>query len=140
MIGFKRPESVLIVVHTTAGEVLSLRRIHPPDFWQSVTGSLEEGETPDVAAHRELLEETGIDAWPVATGQTNVYPIHPEWRHRFAPDVTENLEHVFSVQLDEKPVIHLDPQEHAEFAWLPKSAAAKLAGSATDAGAIIRIA
>lgn len=113
-----------------------LRRIDPPDFWQSVTGSLEEGETPEVAAHRELLEETGIDAWPVATGQTNLYPIHPEWRHRFAPDVTENLEHVFSLQLDEMPTIRLDPQEHAEFAWLPKPAAAKLASSATDAEAI----
>ncbi|HUH00249.1 MAG TPA: NUDIX domain-containing protein, partial [Gammaproteobacteria bacterium] len=56
----KRPISVLVVVHTRSGEVLLLERIQPPGWWQSVTGSLEAGETPWDAAVRELHEETGM--------------------------------------------------------------------------------
>ncbi len=57
---FRRPESVLIVIHTQGGEFLLLERRRPPGFWQSVTGSLEWGEAADVAARREVIEETGI--------------------------------------------------------------------------------
>jgi dATP pyrophosphohydrolase len=37
---FRRPESVLIVIYTAAGEFLLLERRKPPGFWQSVTCSL----------------------------------------------------------------------------------------------------
>ena len=40
---FRRPESVLVVVHAADGQVLILRRSQPFDFWQSVTGSLQAG-------------------------------------------------------------------------------------------------
>ena len=59
---YKRPESVLVLVYTTTGYVLVLRRIKPENFWQSVTGSLEWGEQAFDAAVRELKEETGLDA------------------------------------------------------------------------------
>ena len=36
---FKIPESVLVVIHTAAAEVLLLERADSPGFWQSVTGS-----------------------------------------------------------------------------------------------------
>ena len=57
--GFKLPESVLVVVHTAQLEVLLLERAAQPGFWQSVTGSREPGD-PDLSAtaRRELLEET----------------------------------------------------------------------------------
>lgn len=32
-----------------------------PNHWSLAGGKVEEGETPDAAAHRELLEEIGID-------------------------------------------------------------------------------
>lgn len=52
---YKRPESVLIVIYAhNSGRVLMLQRQDDPDFWQSVTGSLEEGEQPAAAAAREI--------------------------------------------------------------------------------------
>jgi len=58
---FKLPESVLVVVHTPALDVLLLERARNPGFWQSVTGS-REPDDPDLeaTARRELLEETGL--------------------------------------------------------------------------------
>ena len=58
---FKRPESVLVVVHTD-DQVLLMERCSPEGFWQSVTGSLREDESPLDCAERELAEETGFAA------------------------------------------------------------------------------
>ena len=42
--GYKIPVSVLVVIHTPALDVLLLERAKHPGLWQSVTGSIEEGE------------------------------------------------------------------------------------------------
>lgn len=138
---FKRPESVLVVIYTTAGEVLRLLRREPEGFWQSVTGSLSEHETPLKAALREVREETGLDAGAGLTdsGVISRYPIHPAWRHRYAPHVQANTEYVFSLLLPERMTVALDPAEHVEYRWLPRDAAAELATSATDREAILTL-
>jgi dATP pyrophosphohydrolase len=135
---YKRPESVLVIVHTTAGEVLMLRRVEPADFWQSVTGSLRWGETAAAAARRELLEETGIDREPLDCGLSNRFLILPGWRRRYAPDVATNLEHVFRLECPSRPTVTLNPQEHSSFCWLPREKAAGLASSWTDRDALLR--
>ena len=126
----KLPISVLVVVHTLALEVLLLERAARAGFWQSVTGSVDRPDEPlEAAAAREVREETGIDArqgrllrWNVV----NVFEIYPQWRHRFAPGVTHNTEHVFSLSLRAQPAVVLSPDEHTAFAWLPwREAAAR---------------
>ncbi len=59
---YKQPVSVLVVIYAKdTGRVLMLQRRDDPDFWQSVTGSLEQGETASQAAMREVKEEVAID-------------------------------------------------------------------------------
>ena len=135
--GFRRPESVLVVVCTAGGEVLLLERARPAGWWQSVTGSLDEAETPAEAAARELGEETGL----VARGLEDLclqarFPIHPDWRHRYAPGVSENLEHAFAVRLPGRRDIRLEDGAHVGFAWLPADEAVARATSWTDRQAI----
>jgi len=141
MVDFKRPESVLVVIYTDQGEVLLLRRCNPFDFWQSVTGSLKLGEMPQQAAIREVYEETGLELSAGLTDSRviNRYPIHPAWRAKFAPDVKENIEHVFSLRLPSITAIQLDPKEHIEYRWLPRDKAAALASSRTDRYAILKL-
>ncbi|HRP75881.1 MAG TPA: dihydroneopterin triphosphate diphosphatase [Rhodocyclaceae bacterium] len=139
---YKRPESVLVVIHTPDVEVLLIERICPRGFWQSVTGSLEPGEMPLQAALRELYEETGI----VATAeemrdwqQTNRFEIRPEWRARYARDVMHNVEHVYSLCLPKRRPIRLSPDEHAGYVWLPRDEAASKATSWTNRDAILKL-
>ena len=133
---------MLVVVYTVAGEVLVLRRRQPPDFWQSVTGSLRWDEPdPLDAARRELREETGLgdEAEIVACNVINRFPILPPWRHRYAPAVVENVEHVFRVCLPERWPVTLNPAEHGAYEWLPQKAAASRVASWTNRDAILAL-
>lgn len=133
----KRPESVLVVVYTRAGDVLLMERREPAGWWQSVTGSLEADEMPWEAAVRELAEETGLGAAGLLDlGINQRFTIAPAWRHRFAPDVTENLEHAFALRIAEPVEIALDPTEHLRYEWLPVPAAMERATSPTNRAAI----
>ena len=118
---FKLPESVLVVVHTPALEVLLIERAANPGFWQSVTGS-REPDDPDLeaTARRELREETGLSAGTLTDWRLqNRYEIWPQWRARYAPDVTHNTEHVFGFLVPQVSVATLDPAEHISQLWLP---------------------
>jgi len=132
MPGYKRPESVLVVVHTADGEVLLLRRADVPDFWQSVTGSLREGETPIEAARREGLDGSGI----VDCHRRRRFRIAPEWRARYAPAATHNLEHEFRLGVPVRQKVRLNPDEHSESVWLDIPEAAERVTSWTNAAAI----
>lgn len=134
---YKRPESVLVVVHTADGEVLLLHRADRTDFWQSITGSLEPGETPIEAARREVAEETGLDGSGVVDcHRRRRFPIAPEWRDRYAPEVTHNLEHEFRLGTGIRQKPRLDPAEHDDAVWLDIPEAAERATSWTNRAAI----
>src|SRR6266851_2238319 len=112
---YKIPESVLVVVHTARLDVLLLER----------------------AAQPELLEETGLLLGTLTDWKlTNRYEIWPQWRARYAPEVTHNTEHVFSFLVDSLTVATLDPAEHIAQLWLPWQEAMTKVFSPTNRDAI----
>jgi len=141
---YKRPVSVLVVIHDPQGQVLLIERAGPPGFWQSVTGSVEEGDASLAhTAQREVWEETGIHAelselrdWQLS----NVYEIYPVWRHRYAPGVTHNTEHVFGLCVPAATPVRLSPSEHQAWQWLDRLAAADACFSGSNAEAVLLLA
>ncbi len=134
---YKTPISALVLIHTADLQVLLLERADRPGFWQSVTGSLEEGETPRDAAIREVAEETGLDASLIEDWQTsNIYEIYPHWRHRYAPGVTQNVEHVFGLTLPSPVPVVLAPEEHTRYEWVDWREAATRVFSWTNVEAL----
>lgn len=142
---YKIPESVLVVIHTPALDVLLIRRADA-GTWQSVTGAKDTTDESFLqTAVREVAEETGIDCAagsPLCAGLRdwgleNVYDIYPRWLPRYAPGVTRNTEHVFGLQVPPGTAIALHPREHTAFRWLPWQAAADECFSPSNAEAIL---
>jgi dATP pyrophosphohydrolase len=146
----KIPQSVLVVIYTTAMDVLLIRRADAgeTDFWQSVTGSKDFEDEPFAqTAAREVLEETGIDCTATSSLAANlqdwhlenVYAIYPRWLHRYAPGITHNTERVFGLQLPKRVPVTLNPREHTDYVWLPYLQAAERCYSPSNAEAISHV-
>ena len=145
---FKIPESVLVVIHTADRQVLLIERADHPGYWQSVTGSKDADDEPlATTAQREVFEETGIaigsPAVPLANLRdwhlSNVYEIYPVWRHRYAPGVTHNTEHVFGLRVPHDVPIRLSAREHLRHEWLDWRAAADQCFSPSNAEAVLQL-
>jgi dATP pyrophosphohydrolase len=139
---YKIPRSTLVVIYTPKLEVLLIERADHPGYWQSVTGSQNEGETLEQTAVREVGEETGIDAAQFELRnwhKQSDFEIYRIWRHRYAPGVTHNTEHVFSLEVPDRLPIKLAPREHLQHVWLPYEKAAALCFSHTNREAILEL-
>lgn len=157
MPSYKIPESVLVVIYTSELDVLLMERADKAGFWQSVTGSRDTLEEPLAeTARREVGEETGIrisdelSVSPTASPRiacdhlqdwqlSNVYEIYPVWRHRYAPGVTRNTEHVFGLLVPRGTPVTLAPREHTHYRWLPYREAADQCFSPSNAEAILQL-
>lgn len=137
----KLPISVLVVIHDPQGQVLLIERADHPGFWQSVTGSVEPEDASLLhTAAREVGEETGICVQPDDIqdwGLSNVYEIYPAWRHRYAPGVTHNTEHLMSLCVPAGTLPRLSPREHTAWQWLEARAAADQCYSSSNAEALL---
>ncbi|EEK7801405.1 dihydroneopterin triphosphate diphosphatase [Salmonella enterica subsp. enterica serovar Montevideo] len=137
---YKRPVSVLVVIFAQdTKRVLMLQRRDDPDFWQSVTGSIEEGETALQAAVREVKEEVTIDVAAeqltlIDCQRTVEFEIFSHLRHRYAPGVMHITEFWFCLALPhERQVIFT---EHLTYQWLDAPDAAALTKSWSNRQAI----
>ena len=148
----KIPQSVLVVIHTAAMDVLLIKRadtaVAGPEFWQSVTGSKDQlDEAFRATAVREVFEETGIHCGGgsalhdqlVDWHLENVYDIYPRWQQRYAPGVTRNTEHLFGLQVPQGVAVTLNPREHTALQWLPWRDAALHCFSPSNAEAILML-
>jgi dihydroneopterin triphosphate diphosphatase len=142
----KIPVSVLVVIYQANGEVLLIERADRPDFWQSVTGSIDfPDEDLMAAAAREVQEETGIEIDHLPEGALKnrhhqiEYEIYPTWRHRYPPGVVKNTEHWFSLEVPQGTPITLAPREHVAYQWLPFELAAQKCFSPSNGEAILKL-
>ena len=137
---YKLPVSVLVVIYAQdTKRVLMLQRRDDPAFWQSVTGSLEEGEIALQAAAREVKEEVAID---VAREQLTLtdcqrtvdFEIFSHLRHRYAPGTERNTESWFCLALPHEREIVFT--EHLTYRWVNAVEAAGLTKSWSNRQAI----
>ena len=142
----KIPISVLVVIYKSNRDILLIERADREGFWQSVTGSLDSpSEDLSLAATREVFEETGIAVDQLPAGSLRnmhhhiEYEIYPEWRFRYAPGVTRNTEHWFSLEVPDGIQIQLAPREHVAYEWLPFEEAARRCFSRSNSEAIMRL-
>ncbi len=135
---FRRPESVLVVVHTPALDCLLLERVEPRGFWQSVTGTLRWAETPAECAARELGEETGLAAREACATRTCSARFRscPRGARATRPASTRNLEHQWYLEVPEVRAVDIEPTEHVAYLWLPIDAAIERVASWTNREAL----
>lgn len=139
---YKNPISILVVIYVEHTQrVLMLQRKDDPEFWQSVTGSLAEGETLQQTAIREVKEETGIDI--LAENLTLFdcqecveFEIFPHFRYKYAQNITHCTEYWFLLALPQEcePVL----TEHLAFQWMPAKQAIQLTKSWNNSAAIAK--
>lgn len=137
---YKQPVSVLVVIYAQdTKRVLMLQRRDDPAFWQSVTGSLEEGETAAQAAVREVKEEVAIDVAAeqltlIDCQRTVEFEIFMHLRHRYAPGIERNTESWFCLALPHEREIVFT--EHLTYRWVDAADAAALTKSWSNRQAI----
>lgn len=128
------------MIYTVGGEFLLLERCRPPGFWQSVTGSLEWDELPDEAARREVIEETGIAHGVLKNLEwSQTYEILPAFGKVYAPGITRNLEHAFSLLLERRVPVILSVAEHVQYRWASHREALETVSSHTNRTVIERL-
>ena len=140
MMQYKNNQSVLVVIYAKdTNRVLMLQRQDDPDFWQSVTGTIESGETPKNTAIRELWEEVRLEISENSTAlfycnESIEFEIFPHFRYKYAPNVTQCHEHWFllAVEQEFEPIL----SEHLAYQWVSPEQAIQMTKSSNNAEAI----
>lgn len=140
MMQYKNNQSVLVVIYTKdTNRVLMLQRQDAPSFWQSVTGTIERGETPKNTAVRELWEEVRLEISENSTAlfdcnESIEFEIFPHFRYKYAPNVTYCREHWFLLAMEQEfePIL----SEHLAYQWVSPEQAIQMTKSSNNAEAI----
>lgn len=140
MMQYKNNQSVLVVIYAkNTNRVLMLQRQDDPDFWQSVTGTIESGETPKKTAIRELWEEVRLEISENSTAlfdcnESIEFEIFPHFRYKYAPNITHCKEHLFLCEAEKEfiPVL----SEHLAYQWVSPEQAIQMTKSSNNAEAI----
>jgi lipoyl(octanoyl) transferase len=108
---------VKVVVRDGDRVLLLHRRKERGDYWQPITGSIEDGESADDTARREIREETGHAGEPVSLGLKQSFMIESQFLSARYPSPIIASEVGFTASFDSRLAIQLDRQEHDEYGW-----------------------
>ena len=108
---------VKVVVHDDDRVLLLHRRRERGDYWQPITGAIEDGEAPADTARREIVEETGHSGDPVSLGITQSFMIESQFLASRYPAPIIASEVGFAAAFDSQLPIRLDAAEHDEYGW-----------------------
>lgn len=87
---------------------------HRGEFWQNVTGKVEDNETYEEGGLREAIEETGLSV------ESIVDIVDLSISHDFIDERKRNVhEKGFLIILDKRWDVKIDPKEHQDFKWVP---------------------
>jgi len=115
-----RDESVRLVkvmVYDGDRVLLLHRRPERGNFWQPITGSIEDGEAPPITARRELNEETGNDGEPEDIGLQQSFMIESHFLSAKFPPPVIATEIGFAARVNAGAAIRMDSEEHDAFGW-----------------------
>ncbi len=114
---------VKVLVHAGDRVLLLHRKPERGNFWQPITGSIEEDELPLATARREILEETGYAGDPEPMNLVQSFLIDSLYlAERYPPPIVAS-EVCFAARLDSTLPIRIDPEEHDDWGWFPFSEA-----------------
>lgn len=138
-----RPETirlVKIIVHDGERVLLLHRRPERGDFWQPVSGTIEEDESAVATARRELVEETGHAAEPTPLDLTQSFLIESQYLASRYPSPIIASEIVFRAEVDSRVPIRIDTREHDDWGWFTVDRALETIKWTDDREALERLA
>jgi lipoyl(octanoyl) transferase len=115
-----RAESIRLIkvmVHDGERVLLLHRRPERGNFWQPITGSIEEGELPIDTARRELIEETGHSGEPEPIDLQQSFMIESHFLAATHPAPIIASETGFAFELPSRATIRMDAEEHDRYGW-----------------------
>ena len=108
---------VKVLIHDGERVLLLHRKPDRGNFWQPITGSMEDGKLPIETARREITEETGHAIEPATIGLTQSFMIESQFLSAKHEGPVIATEIGFKAQLDSRKTIALDPAEHDDSGW-----------------------
>ena len=107
-------------------EVLIVHKPRRRDAWQIPQGGIEEGETTEEAAKRELKEETGITLRPLEelrkTPHVYIYDYPESFKKREKPKYAGQHLTFVMVTVSRSAIVHVDHRELDGYKWIsPRS-------------------
>ncbi len=108
---------IKVMVHDDDRVLLLHRRPERGNFWQPITGSIEDGESPLETARREIVEETGQSGEPEDLQMRQSFMIESQHLEARYPTPIIATEIGFTARLSSKAPIRIDADEHDGFGW-----------------------